>query len=120
MEEQFYEALDDDLNVSKAMAAIYNFIKRTNPILLVNNLDRDQKEYILESLKKLDDVLHIFRLKGCPLAPEVNSLIQTREQARINKDWKAADAAREELARKGISVLDTENGPVWKRIRGLD
>ena len=76
---EFYEALDDDLNVSKAMAAIYNFIKRANPILQVNNLDRDQKEYILESLKKLDEVLNIFRLQGCPLAPEVNALIQKRE-----------------------------------------
>lgn len=120
MEEQFYEALDDDLNVSKAMAAIYNFIKRANPILQVNNLDRDQKEYILESLKKLDEVLNIFRLQGCPLKPEVNALIQKREEARLKKDWQAADAAREELARKGISVIDTESGTVWKRIRGIE
>ncbi len=120
MEEQFYEALNDDLNVSKAMAAIYNFIKRTNPILQVNNLDRDQKEYILESLRKLDEVLHIFRLQGCPLAPEVNRLIQKREQARTDKDWQAADAAREELARKGIMVIDTESGTAWKRIRSID
>jgi len=120
MEEQFHEALNDDLNVSKAMAAIYNFIKRANPILQVNNLDRDQKEYILESLRKLDEVLNIFRLQGCPLAPEVNALIQRREEARLKKDWQAADAAREELARKGISVIDTESGTVWKRIRGID
>lgn len=120
MEEQFYEALDDDLNVSKAMAVIYNFIKRANPILQVNNLDRDQKEYVLESLNKLDEVLQIFRLKGCPLGPEVNALIQKREEARLNKDWKAADAARDELVKKGITVIDTESGPVWKRINAAD
>ena len=120
MEEQFFEAMDDDLNVSKAMAAIYIFINRTNPILLLNNLDRDQKEYILECLKKIDDVLRIFRLQGCPLAPEVNALIQRREQARLKKDWQLADDAREELAAKGITVIDTDSGPVWKRIRGLD
>ncbi len=120
MEEQFFEAMDDDLNVSKAMAAIYIFINRTNPILLLNNLDRDQKEYILECLKKIDDVLRIFRLQGCPLAPEVNALIQRREQARLKKDWQLADDAREELAAKGITVIDTDSGPVWKKIRGLD
>ncbi len=120
MEEQFHEALNDDLNVSKAMASVYNFIKRTNPILLVNNLDRDQKEYILESLKKLDGVLKIFRLKGCPLVPEVNALIQRREEARLKKDWQAADIAREELAKKGITVIDTDSGPVWKKIRGIE
>ncbi|WP_163337139.1 cysteine--tRNA ligase [Desulfopila sp. IMCC35008] len=118
MEENFCAALDDDLNVSKAMGAVYNFIKQANPILQVNNLDKDQKEYILESLRKLDEVLNIFRLEGCPLAPEVNALIQKREEARLNKDWRAADEAREELLRQGFTIIDTENGPVWKRIRG--
>lgn len=120
MEEQFYAALDDDLNVSKAMAAISNFTRRVNPVLQVNNLDRDQKEYILETLGKVDEVLGIFRLQGCPLAPEVNALIRKREEARQRKDWQAADAAREELAVQGITIIDTESGPVWKRIRGVD
>lgn len=120
MEEHFFEAMDDDLNVSKGMGAIYNFIRKVNPILQVNHLDKDQKTYILESLEKLNQVLNVFRLQGCPLAPDVNALIQKREQARLLKDWKAADEAREELARKGIVVIDTENGPVWKRTRDLD
>jgi cysteinyl-tRNA synthetase len=38
----------------------------------------------------------------------------------LQKDWKAADEAREELARKGIIVIDTENGPVWKRARDIE
>ncbi len=120
MEEQFFEAMDDDLNVSKAMGAIYKFIKKTNPILQVNNLDRDQKNYILESLEKMDQVLQIFRLKGCPLAPEVNDLIQLREKARVEKDWKAADAARDELQTRGITVIDTATGPVWKRVKEIE
>ena len=117
MEEQFYEAMDDDLNVSKAMGAIYKFIKKTNPIIQVNHLDRDQKNYIIESLKKLNEVLQIFRLQGCPLGPEIDALIKLREKAREDKDWQAADAAREELERQGIVVIDTESGPVWKRVR---
>ena len=117
MEEQFVEAMDDDLNVSKGMGAIYRFIKKVNPILQVNHLDKDQKAYILESLGRLNQVLDVFRLQGCPLAPDVNALIQRREQARLQKDWNAADEARLELARKGIVVIDTENGPVWKRAR---
>ncbi len=120
MEEQFSEAMDDDLNVSKGMAAIYKFIKQTNPILQVNHLDRDQKNYILERLNKIDQVLQIFRLKGCPLAPEVNQLIQLREKAREEKDWKGADAARDELVRRGITVIDTATGPVWKRVKEVE
>ncbi|MEA3469251.1 MAG: cysteine--tRNA ligase [Thermodesulfobacteriota bacterium] len=116
MEEQFFEAMDDDLNVSKGMGAVYTFIKRTNPILHVNHLDGDQKKYILESLRKINKILQIFRLKGCPLAPSVNAIIQRREAARQGKDWKAADEARDELIRRGIQVIDTATGPVWKSV----
>ncbi len=116
MEEQFFEAMDDDLNVSKGMGAIYKFIKRTNPILHVNHLDGDQKKYILASLRKINEILQIFRLKGCPLAPSANAIIQRREEARKGKDWKTADAARDELIRQGIQIIDTVTGPVWKPI----
>jgi len=120
MEEQFFEAMDDDLNVSKAMGAIYNFIAKAHPALQVNNLDLDQKNYIIESLDRLNQVLQIFRLKGCQLVPEVNALIQKREQARADKDWQAADAARAELAEKGIIVIDTVNGPIWKKVAEVE
>jgi len=117
MEKHFSKAMDDDLNVSKGLSGIYNFIRKVNPILQVNHLDKDQRNYILESLNKINQVLNIFRLKGCPLAPDVNALIKLREEARLNKDWPAADCARDELAKKGITVIDTENGPIWKRTR---
>ncbi|MBU0944474.1 MAG: cysteine--tRNA ligase, partial [Proteobacteria bacterium] len=116
MEEQFFEAMDDDLNVSKGMGAIYRFINRTNPILHVNHLDGDQKKYILESLGKINEILQIFRIKGCPLAPAVNALIMRRQKAREEKDWKAADEVRDELIRQGIQIIDTATGPVWKRL----
>ena len=116
MEEQFFAAMDDDLNVSKGMGAIYKFIKKTNPILHVNHLDGDQKKYILDSLKKINEILQIFRLKGCPLAPSVNAIIQRREEARQGKDWRTADEARDELIRKGIQIIDTATGPVWKPV----
>lgn len=116
MEEQFFEAMDDDLNVSKGMGAIYRFINRTNPILHVNHLDGDQKKYILESLGKINEILQIFRIKGCPLAPGVNALIMRRQKARKEKDWKAADEVRDELIRQGIQIIDTATGPVWKRL----
>lgn len=115
MVEQFFDAMDDDLNVSKGMASVYKFIKKVNPILQVNHLDNDQKNYILECLNKINQVLKIFRLQGCPLRPEVDELIKKREQARGARDWSAADAAREELERLGITVIDTESGTIWKR-----
>ncbi|MFT5697297.1 MAG: cysteinyl-tRNA synthetase [Desulforhopalus sp.] len=120
MKEQFFQAMDDDLNVSKGMGAIYNFIKKVNPIIQMNNLDKDQKNYILENLNAVNAILGVFRLQGCPLAPDVDALIQKREQARLDKDWAAADKARAELVEKGIVVIDTINGPVWKRMTDVE
>jgi cysteinyl-tRNA synthetase len=84
------------------------------PILNVNHLDFDQKKYILENFNKINQILQIFRLKGCPLAPSTNTLIARREKARAEKDWQAADEVRDELLRQGIQIIDTATGPVWK------
>ncbi len=114
LEETFQVAMDDDFNVSKTLAAIFDFIKKCNPILHEGKLDRDQKEYILEALSKINNIFQILKLEECPLAPEIDKLIKEREEARKNKDWKRADGVRDELAKQGITVVDTAKGPVWK------
>ncbi len=114
MEKEFFAAMDDDINMSKGIGVIFDFIKKTNPIVEEGRLDRDQKKYLLESFAKMNEILNIFRLKECPLAPEIDKLIKEREVARQQKDWRRADDVREELARKGITVTDTAKGPIWK------
>lgn len=116
MEEGFFGAMDDDLNVSKGLSALNTFIRKMHPVLQVNNLDREQKEYVIGSLQKINKVLQVMRLKGCPLGAEANRLIQLRQEARDIKDWQAADDARAQLEKQGITVIDTINGPVWKQI----
>ena len=116
MEDRFFAALDDDLNVSKAFAALFDFVKKTNPILSQGLLDREQKDYILEALRRINSVLRIMRLEECPLAPEIDRLIRDREKARKQKDWQKADGVRQELAQKGIEVVDTATGPVGKEV----
>ena len=67
-------------------------------------------------LEAINAVLGILDMNPCPLTPEINRLIQEREQARQRKDWNQADAARQELLKMGINVLDTASGPVWERV----
>ena len=116
MEETFFAALDDDLNVARAIAAIFDFIKKMHPVLAQGQLDSDQKKYIFESLGRINEVLNVLRLKECPLAPEIDKLIVERETARRQKDWAKADGVREELVRQGIAVVDTVKGPVWTEV----
>jgi cysteinyl-tRNA synthetase len=116
MENKFLDAMDNDLNISKALAAIFDFIKKTNPVLDNGQLDRDQKKYILEAFEKINSILNVMKLEKCPLAPEIDKLIREREEARKQKDWKKADTVREELSKQGFTITDTaKGGSVWKQ-----
>jgi cysteinyl-tRNA synthetase len=116
MEEKFCGALANDLNMSRALGAVFDFIKKINPILSQGQLDLEQKKYILEAFEKVNSILNLLKLKECPLAPEIDRLIRDREEARKNKDWERADTVRNELAQKGVEIVDTPKGPVWKEI----
>jgi cysteinyl-tRNA synthetase len=118
LEQRFHEAVNDDLNISGAIGALFNFIKQANPALHARQLDKDQKHDVLEVLRLVNGVLGVLRLEHCPLTPEIDRLIRQRERARLLKDWTAADSAREELLRKGVSIHDTVAGPVWERLDG--
>jgi cysteinyl-tRNA synthetase len=114
LEEGFFSALDDDLNVSRAFGVLFDFIKKVNPIVSQGQLDRDQKNYILEALRRINGVLNLLKLDKCPLAPEIDKLIRERESARRQGDWVRADGVRDQLASQGIEVIDTAKGTVWK------
>jgi len=116
LEQNFFAAMDDDFNISGALGALFDFIKKTNPVLQTGSLEREQKNLILQALRKINSVIGILRLAECPLAPEIDRLIREREKARRLKDWTAADDARDELLKKGITVLDTATGPVWEKV----
>jgi cysteinyl-tRNA synthetase len=116
LEKRFIDALNDDLNLSGAIGALFNFIKQTNPLVQLRHLDLEQKTDVLEALRMVNTVLGVLRLKHCPLTPEIDRLIRQREQARQLKDWTAADSAREELLRQGVTILDTAAGPIWEQL----
>ena len=115
LEKVFTDAIHDDLNISGAIGALFHFIKHVNPIVQEGQLDKEQKNDVLEALRQVNIVLGVLRLEQCPLTPEIDRLIRLRERARQLKDWTAADSAREELLRKGVTIHDTASGPVWER-----
>lgn len=116
LKKNFIAAMDDDFNISKALAAIFDFIKKTNPVLQTGSMEREQKNLIMNTLAKINGVFGFLRLEQCPLAPEIDQLIRDREKARQLKDWTAADVARDELLKKGVTVRDTATGPIWEKI----
>ncbi len=115
LEARFIETMNDDLNISGAIGALFQFIKQTNPIVQARQLDQGQKNDVLEVLNMVNGVLGVLRLEHCPLTPEIDRLVRQRERARQLKDWTSADSVRQELLRQGVTIHDTAAGPVWER-----
>jgi cysteinyl-tRNA synthetase len=118
LEQQFFEALSDDLNIPQALAALFKFVRQVNPILDQGEFSEEQRQQILDVLRKLDQIIGAFDLDLHALNPEEKAWIEEREKARENKDWQEADRLREELLRHGIRVLDTPQGSRWERATG--
>ena len=100
--------MDDDLNISAAMASIFKNVKMVNILILENRLDKNDASKILEAFRNLDSVLKIFDFEDAVDDPDVQRLIKEREQARLEKNWELADKMRDQLKAKGITVKDSK------------
>ncbi len=118
MTSEFEEAMNADLNVPGALAAVFSMVRRLNPALVANRLSPDDARLVIESLRRVDAVLAVFDFETrdlCPQDPEVGALIARREQARARKDFAEADRLRDEVARRGVILEDTVHGTLWWR-----
>ncbi len=109
------DALDDDLNVAKALAALFQFIRRVNRVMDRTGLAAEDRDKVLKALETADSVLGVMNLKPDKPDERVQALIDEREAARHVRDWQTADRIRDELRDMGVEVIDTREGPVLKR-----
>ena len=109
----FEHALDDDLNISGALAALFDFIGAVNTPLAGGKISRQDASKILEALQKINDVLQIFEFKEQIDDRGIRELIQKREAARQAGLWEEADSLRNRLAGLGVEVLDSPQGTIW-------
>lgn len=117
----FEEALDDDLDINGALAAVFNLVRKANILVDQGKLGRSGAKQMKSLMLDFDQVLGVLgevgEEKEEKLPENVRSLIQTREEAREAKDWKTADAIRERLRKMGLTLEDTPEGVKWKRRR---
>jgi cysteinyl-tRNA synthetase len=112
----FEEAMDDDLNVSVALAALFDFVRDVNNLLDNNMLSEKEAEQVYELMMSFDKVLGVIGQvkKGEKLSAEAEELFRKREEARKARDWQTADKLREQLKALGIVVEDTPQGVRWR------
>jgi len=103
--ERFLEAINDDLNLPKAVALAWELIKDSK------QSDPDKRATLLDFDKvfglKLADAP---KFEAEVIPPEILALVEAREEARKAKDWKKSDALREEIEARGFEMQDTPEG----------
>ncbi|MFH1073279.1 MAG: cysteine--tRNA ligase [Nanoarchaeota archaeon] len=114
--DDFEAALDDDLNMPHALRAVFELVKKANVLLSAGKINRKNSKDILELLQEFDNILGVLAFAQEKLSKEIEALIQKREEARMKKDFAAADKIRDLLKEKGILLDDTKEGVRWKRM----
>ncbi len=113
---RFEAALDDDLNVSAALAALFDLVRELNRRLADRTLSTADAARALALLRDLDRVLAILPDEAADLPPGASDLLAEREAARAARDWATSDRLRDELAALGVAVEDTRDGQRWRRL----
>ncbi|MBL8205301.1 MAG: cysteine--tRNA ligase [Blastocatellia bacterium] len=113
---RFEAALDDDLNVAEALAAIHDFVREVNIALADGTIKDDDQQEMLSVVTKFDTVFNIFGdARQEMLDDEIQALVDERQVARKAKNFARSDEIRNLLAEKGIILEDTKDGVRWKR-----
>jgi len=117
---RFNQAMDDDFNVPEAMPVLFELARDINRAVA----EQPQQAALLAAeLRALGAVLGIlqhapqqFLQGGGDDVAQIEALIAERNNARANKDWPRADAARQQLSALNIELEDTPQGTKWRRI----
>ena len=123
-EQKMLEAMSDDLNISRALSFVDEFIKEANENLDKNPKDKITKQKIISNIEFIDKLLGIggsdaYEYFQAGIDEEtkkkINELIQKRSKAKKEKNFALADKIRDELKKIGIQIQDTPNGTVWEK-----
>jgi len=102
----FTDAMDDDLNVPSAMAAIFQTVRKVNALVSNKELDKTGARRIKDAFKRIHEVLNLFHFQEPTLDSHVEDLTAQRQEARRRKDWARADEIREHLRAMGVEIKD--------------
>lgn len=114
--QNFELAMDDDFNTANAIATLFNLSTEANKYLNEANTNEELLKAFINTLNELSSVLGIqLEVKEELLDEEIDALIEERQQARQNRDFKRADEIRDQLKDMNIILEDTRQGVRWKR-----
>lgn len=113
---KFAAAMDDDMNISGAMAAIFDTVHAGNKAMAEVPMSGKQALAVSNLWKELDTVLGLLIPQGEDVSDEVSELLEARTVARTEKNWAESDRIRDRLAELGWTVKDTPEGPKLRKL----
>ncbi len=113
----FKAAMDDDLNVSAALAAEFDLVRELNRRLDARAMSTADAQRAAAALRDFDTVLAVLDLPDA-LPDGAAALLEERAAARAAREWARSDELRDELAGLGVAVEDTRDGQRWRLARG--
>ena len=111
----FEAGLDDDLNVSEALAALFEGVRDLNRRIDARALSTADAAAAAAFVRELDGVLGIAAPAAEALDPQLEALLDERAAARAARAWTASDRLRDELAARGVAVEAPRDGQRWRR-----
>ncbi len=110
------DSLDDDLQISPAVAVLFDFIKDVNVLIGEGGVNRESAGRVLSFMHDIDGILGVIPFEE-DIPDEIMALVKEREEARRAKEWEKADSLREEIKKRGYTVDDTKGKSIVKKIR---
>ncbi len=113
----FRDALADDLNISSALAVLFELVRKCNQLADANKIGQSEATKVLDFLKEIDSVLGVIPFEGqkIEVEEELTQALQKREEARKSKNWAEADKQRDFITAAGYIIEDTPSGPRLKK-----
>jgi cysteinyl-tRNA synthetase len=112
----FESSMNDDLNTSGALAAVFDLVRDINIAIDANEFGAGDRQGVLDLLDRIDSVFGVLgEVQEGMLEPEIEAMMEERFAARRNRDFARADQIRDDLAARGILLEDTPQGTKWKR-----
>ncbi len=115
--DQFTACLADDLNISSALASLFDMVREVNGLCDQEKIGISEAEDVLDFLTKIDQVLNVLplQLEEEPIPQELEEALKKRENARAEKNWKMADECRDLIQSRGYLIEDTPHGARLKK-----
>lgn len=113
----FETAMDDDLNISRALGTVFEFIRDIYRIRESQALNLNDISLMYSALEKVDHVLGVIFWNVTEQSIDeahIQEQIIQRNQARADRNWTLADQIRDELKAKGIELIDRKEGTSWR------